>query len=88
MIVETANDAVVSADESGAIQFANPATKRVFGYEPAELIGKPLTVLMPEFMRKSGMRKGSRAILSPVIGMSTGSVLSSPRSTRMDRSFR
>jgi PAS domain S-box-containing protein len=52
VVVETANDAVVSADESGAIQFANPATTRVFGYDPAELIGKPLTVLMPEFMRK------------------------------------
>jgi PAS domain S-box-containing protein len=52
VVVETANDAVVSADERGAIQFANPATMRVFGYDPAELIGKPLTVLMPEFMRK------------------------------------
>jgi PAS domain S-box-containing protein len=52
VVVETANDAVVSADESGAIQFANPATLRVFGYEPEELIGKPLTVLMPEFLRK------------------------------------
>jgi len=52
VVVETANDAVVSADESGAIQFANPATTRVFGYDSAELIGKPLTVLMPEFIRK------------------------------------
>ncbi|PYT95425.1 MAG: hypothetical protein DMG38_27105 [Acidobacteria bacterium] len=52
VVVETANDAVVSVDESGAIQFANPATMRVFGYEPNELIGKPLTILMPEFMRK------------------------------------
>jgi PAS domain S-box-containing protein len=52
VVVETANDAVVSADESGAIQFANPATMRVFGYDPPELIGKPLTVLMPEFMRQ------------------------------------
>jgi len=52
VVVETATDAVVSADESGAIQFANPATTRVFGYDRAELIGKPLTVLMPEFMRK------------------------------------
>jgi PAS domain S-box-containing protein len=25
---------------------------RVFGYAPAELIGKPLTILMPEFLRK------------------------------------
>ena len=52
VVVETATDAVVSADENGAIQFANPATTRVFGYDPAELIGKPLTVLMPQFMRK------------------------------------
>src|SRR5215472_10483227 len=52
VVVETANDAVVSADESGTIQFANPATMRVFGYDAAELIGKPLTVLMPEFMQK------------------------------------
>jgi PAS domain S-box-containing protein len=52
VVVETATDAVVSADESGAIQFANPATTKVFGYDPGELIGKPLTVLMPEFMRK------------------------------------
>src|SRR5262249_32620712 len=52
VVVEAANDAVVSADESGAVQFANPATMRVFGYDPAELIGKPLTVLMPKFMRK------------------------------------
>ena len=52
VVVETAIDAVVSADENGAIEFANPATTRVFGYDPAELIGKPLTVLMPQFMRK------------------------------------
>lgn len=52
VVVETAQDAVVSADESGIIQFANPATLRIFGYDPEELIGKPLTVLMPEYMRK------------------------------------
>ena len=52
VVVETANDAMVSADESGAIQFANSATMRIFGYDPEELIGKPLTVLMPEYMRK------------------------------------
>ena len=51
-VVETAPDAVISIDERGAILFANPATVRIFGYDPAELIGKPLTVLMPEFLRK------------------------------------
>ncbi len=52
MIVETANDAVVSMDETGAILLANPATGRIFGYEPVEIVGKPLTMLMPEMMRK------------------------------------
>ena len=52
MVVQTATDAVVSADENGVIQFANPATMRVFGYDAEELIGKPLTVLMPEYLRK------------------------------------
>jgi PAS domain S-box-containing protein len=52
LVVETAPDAVISIDESSAILFANPATMRIFGYDPTELIGKPLTVLMPEFLRK------------------------------------
>jgi len=43
---------VVCMDESGVIVLANPATMRVFGYKPTEVIGKPLTVLMPEFLRK------------------------------------
>jgi PAS domain S-box-containing protein len=52
VIVEAASDVVISMDENGGILLANPATARIFGYDPAELIGKPLTVLMPEFMRK------------------------------------
>ena len=52
LVVETAPDAVISIDERGAILIANPATMRLFGYGPTELIGRPLTVLMPEFLRK------------------------------------
>ena len=51
VVVETASDAVVSIDESGSIILTNPATTRVFGYNPEELIGKPLTALMPGAMR-------------------------------------
>src|ERR1700751_5932888 len=60
VMVETASDAVVCMDEKGAILLANPATERVFGYQPAELSGKPLTMLMPEFLRKmhdDGLRR-------------------------------
>lgn len=52
LLVETASDAIVSIDESGSILFANPAIATAFGYEPVELIGKPLTLLMPEYMRE------------------------------------
>ena len=52
VVVETASDAVVSMDDKGLIVFANPATSRIFGYDPAELAGKPLTILMPEYMRE------------------------------------
>src|ERR1700733_7139368 len=52
VIVEAANDAVISMDENGAILLANPATRRIFGYDPVEIVGKPMTMLMPEMMRK------------------------------------
>jgi PAS domain S-box-containing protein len=59
LLIETACDAVISADESGAITFANPSTMRIFGHDPRDLIGKPLTVLMPAFLR-SAYQKGFR----------------------------
>jgi PAS domain S-box-containing protein len=52
LVVETASDVVISMGENGAILLANPATARVFGYHPADLIGRPLTMLMPGFLRK------------------------------------
>ena len=51
-LVETASDAIVSIDEQGIIVFSNPAIVTIFGYDPTELVGQPLTVLMPEYMRK------------------------------------
>jgi PAS domain S-box-containing protein len=53
VMVEAANDAVISMDEEGAILLANPATRRIFGYDPVQLVGKPMTMLMPEVMRKT-----------------------------------
>jgi PAS domain S-box-containing protein len=52
VVVETASDAVVSVDDKGSILFANPATATILGYDPAELAGKPLTLIMPEYMRE------------------------------------
>jgi PAS domain S-box-containing protein len=52
VVVETANDAVISINQKGMIILANAASRRMFGYEAAELMGKPLAMLMPETMRK------------------------------------
>src|SRR6266436_4902389 len=52
IVVETASDAVVSIDESSTILFVNSATSRIFGYDASELIGQPLTTLMPDYMRE------------------------------------
>jgi len=60
VVVETASDVVVSIDHKGDILLANHATTTTFGYEPSELIGQPLTILMPEYLRdmhKGGLRR-------------------------------
>ena len=51
VVIETASDVVVSIDHRGDILLANRATTTIFGYEPSELIGQPLTKLMPEYLR-------------------------------------
>jgi PAS domain S-box-containing protein len=51
VVVETASDVVVSVDHNGDILLANQATTTTFGYEPSGLIGQPLTMLMPEYLR-------------------------------------
>ncbi|ELZ31149.1 response regulator receiver modulated GAF sensor protein [Halogeometricum pallidum JCM 14848] len=50
------SDVVLSIDEESTIRFVNPAVENVLGYPPDELIGRPLTVLMPEEMREQHQR--------------------------------
>ncbi len=48
MLVESMVDAVVTIDERGAIEFLNPAAERMFGYARRQLLGKNVSLLMPE----------------------------------------
>lgn len=50
-VAETASDAILIIDEDSTICFANSATAEVFGYKQEELVGKNLTMLMPDSMR-------------------------------------
>jgi PAS domain S-box-containing protein len=47
-IVESSDDAIVSKTLDGRILSWNSGATRIFGYEPAEVIGKPITVIIPE----------------------------------------
>ena len=47
-VMDNVADAVLTIDEKGEVESANPAAERMFGYEPDELIGKSAGLLMPE----------------------------------------
>jgi PAS domain S-box-containing protein len=51
IVAETATDALITIDEDGTILFVNPAAERAFGYEPGELPGKSLDVIVPPHLR-------------------------------------
>ncbi|WP_234953627.1 PAS domain S-box protein [Halosegnis longus] len=45
-LIHAANNAIITVDESNRVQSANAAVEEMFGYEPSELIGEPVTTLM------------------------------------------
>lgn len=50
-LAETASDAIITIDEASRIVYVNQAAEKVFGFSPAELLGKSITDLMPENFR-------------------------------------
>jgi PAS domain S-box-containing protein len=65
-IVESSDDAIVSKDLNGIIATWNGGAERLFGYAADEVIGKPVTVLIPidrhheEDLILSRLRRGER----------------------------
>jgi PAS domain S-box-containing protein len=50
-ILQVAEDGIVSADTSQAITFFNLKAEQMFGYRAEEVLGRPLTLLIPERYR-------------------------------------
>ncbi|MBC8740370.1 PAS domain S-box protein [Paraburkholderia sp. UCT31] len=50
-IVDTAVDAIITIDEQGVMERVNPRAERLFGYSGVEMIGKNVSMLMPEPFR-------------------------------------
>jgi len=51
IIAETATDAIITIDQHSTILFVNAAAERIFGYSIPEMLGQPITMLMPEYLR-------------------------------------
>ncbi|MDW7773919.1 MAG: PAS domain S-box protein [Desulfobulbaceae bacterium] len=47
-LMQTANDAIITVDQEGIICFWNRAAEKCFGYSAGEIIGRPLTDIVPE----------------------------------------
>ncbi|MBF0542143.1 MAG: PAS domain S-box protein [Nitrospirae bacterium] len=50
-VVETASDAIITVDGCGIIVFGNQSVSKVFGFTQEEILGKPVTIIIPERFR-------------------------------------
>ncbi len=70
-ITESANDAIIAADQDGLILSWNPAAEKIFGYSGREVVGKSLAVIVPEQFRSAhekGLARAARGGAHRVIG--------------------
>ncbi|MCA9285377.1 MAG: PAS domain S-box protein, partial [Phycisphaerales bacterium] len=50
-VLHTAADGIITIDHRGVILSTNPAADHLFGYEPGSLLGRNVSVLMPDDIR-------------------------------------
>ncbi|HYL39652.1 MAG TPA: histidine kinase dimerization/phosphoacceptor domain -containing protein [Bryobacteraceae bacterium] len=65
-VINLAEDAIISAGADQRIVLFNQGAERVFGYAAAEVIGKPLDILLPERMAEAHRRQMADFAKSPL----------------------
>ncbi len=61
-VVRSAHDAIISIDSRGKINFWNKAAEIIFGYSADEMVGKTLTLIMPERFRQKHQKGINRVV--------------------------
>jgi PAS domain S-box-containing protein len=65
VLIESAPDAMIIADDSGEIVIVNGQAESMFGYDRAELIGNRVEMLLPDRIRKSHIEHRSKYKANP-----------------------
>ena len=52
-LVEALSDGVIAADELGTIVYANRSVARLLGWEPSDLVGRPVSTIIPARLREA-----------------------------------
>src|SRR5918995_348452 len=73
-VLDAAFDAIITITSDGTIQWFNRGAERIFGYRAEEVIGRPVTLLMPERYRdlcEAGLQRYLRTGEARVVGGTT-----------------
>lgn len=75
-VAETATDIIATIDEQSRILFINSAVEKILGYPAKELVGREITILMPDYLPKlhraaitGYVAKGQKHISWPTVAM-------------------
>ncbi len=63
-VTENVFDAIITADERGVIDSVNHAVEKMYGYQASELVGKNVSMLMPEPYRREHDRYIQKYIIT------------------------
>src|SRR5229473_5250196 len=60
VVAETATDGIITIDERSIILFVNKASERIFGYPVSEMMGREVSMLMPDYLRETHRKSVGR----------------------------
>ncbi|OGD72087.1 MAG: hypothetical protein A2Y64_09045, partial [Candidatus Coatesbacteria bacterium RBG_13_66_14] len=70
-VVESARDAIVTIDDEGLISFWNRAAERMFGFTEDEIVGRPLTQIIPSRFQ-NGFKDGIQGLKTTKASLHSG----------------
>ena len=74
LVVQEASDGIIFADREGVIQIWNSAAAELFGYLPADAVGRRLDIIIPEHLRHAHWDGFGKAVASGHTKHGTGAM--------------